>query len=57
MLQSTPTFEQRNNLEESCNFNPCRPNPGRREKIKLNIYFDTSLWCLKRFYEGLKDLH
>ena len=22
------------------------------EKIKLNFYFHTSLWCLKRFYEG-----
>ena len=22
-------------------------------KIKLNFYFQTSLWCLKRFYEGL----
>ena len=32
-------------------------NPGRREKIKLNFYFHTSLWCLKRFYEGLKGLH
>ena len=31
-----------------------RPNPGRREKIKLNFYFHTSLRCPKRFYEGLK---
>ena len=38
-------------------FNPPRPNPGRREKLKLNFYFHTSLWCLKRFYEGLKCLH
>ena len=37
--------------------NPFRPNPERREKIKLNLYFHTSLWCLKRFYEGLKGLH
>ena len=22
-------------------------------KIELNFYFYTSLWCLKRFYEGL----
>ena len=22
-------------------------------KIKLNFYFHTSLWCLKRFYEGI----
>ena len=21
-------------------------------KIELNFYFHTSLWCLKRFYEG-----
>ena len=33
---------------------PSRPNPGRREKINLNFYFHTSLWCLKRFYEDLK---
>ena len=38
-------------------FNPSCPNPGRREKIKLNFYFHTSLRCLKRFYEGLKGLH
>ena len=29
--------------------NPSRPNPGRREKIKLNFYFHASLWCRKRF--------
>ena len=22
-------------------------------KINLNFYFDTPLWCLERFYEGL----
>ena len=33
------------------------PNPGRREKIKLNSYFHTSLCCLKRCYEGLKSLY
>ena len=22
-------------------------------KINLNFYFHASLWCLKRFYEGL----
>ena len=37
--------------------NPSRPNPGQREKIKLNFYFHTSLWSRKRFYEGLKGLH
>ena len=36
----------------AANINPSRPNPGRREKIKLNFYFHTSL-----FYEGLKGLH
>ena len=34
--------------------NPSRPNPGQRQKINLNFYFQTSLWCRKRFYEGLK---
>ena len=37
--------------------NPSHHAPGRREKINLNLYFHTSLWCLKRFYEGLKGLH
>ena len=37
--------------------NPSRPNPGRREKKKLIFYFHTSLWCLKRFSEGLKGLN
>ena len=37
--------------------NPSRPNAGRREKINLNFYFRTSLWCLKSFYEGLQGLH
>ena len=35
---------------------PSRTNPGRREKKLLHFYFHTSLWCLKRFYEGLKSL-
>ena len=35
--------------------NPFRPNPRKREKIKSNFFFHTSLWCLKKFYEGLKD--
>ena len=26
-------------------------------KINLNVYFDTSLWCLKRPYGGLKGMH
>ena len=34
-------------ISESCN----------EIKIELNFYFHTSLWCLKRFYEGLKGLN
>ena len=26
-------------------------------KIKLNFYFHTSLWCLRRFYEDLLRNH
>ena len=37
--------------------NPYRPNPGQKGKINLNFYFHTSLWCLKRFYEGLLRHH
>ena len=33
--------------------NPSGPDPRRRKTIILNFYFHTSLWCLKRFYEGL----
>ena len=29
--------------QESCVINPSHPNPGRREKIKLSVYFHTSL--------------
>ena len=36
--------------------NPSRPDHGRTETIKLNFYFHTSLWSLKRFYAGLKGL-
>ena len=25
-------------------------------KVNLNLYFHTSLWCLKRFYKGLWGL-
>ena len=32
--------------------NPFRPDPRRRDKTNLNFYFHTSLWYLKRFYEG-----
>ena len=36
---------------------PCISESCIEIKIKLNFYFHTSLWCLKRFYEGLKDLY
>ena len=32
---------------------PCISESCVEIKIKLNFYFHTSLWCLKRFYEGL----
>ena len=37
--------------------NPASSDLGRREKINLNFYFHTFLWCLKRFYEGFKGLY
>ena len=33
---------------------PCISESCIEMKIKLNFYFRTSLWGLKRFYEGLK---
>ena len=36
---------------------PCILESCSNIKINLNFYFHTSLWCLKRFYEGFKDLH
>ena len=33
---------------------PFRPDTGRREEINLILYFYKSLWCPKKFYEGLK---
>ena len=32
---------------------PCISESCIEIKSKLNFYFNTSLWCLKRFYEGL----
>ena len=32
---------------------PCISESCIEMKIKLNFYFHTSLWSLKRFYEGL----
>ena len=33
---------------------PCISESCVEIKINLNFYFHASLWCLKRFYEGLK---
>ena len=33
------------------------PIPDEKKKIKINFYFHTSLWSLKRFYKGLKSLY
>ena len=37
--------------------NPSRRNPRQSAKTNLNFYFLTSLWNLKRFYEGLSEMH
>ena len=39
------------------NLTPFVPIPDKKKKKKLNFYFHSSLWCLKRFYGGLKGLH
>ena len=45
-------------LKDRPGFNPFRPvHYYIKIKIKLNCYFHTSLWCIKRFYEGLYGLH
>ena len=36
---------------------PCILEICRKMKINVNFYFHTSLWYLKRFYEGLQGLH
>ena len=33
---------------------PCISESCIEIKLKLNFYFHASLWCPKRFYEGLK---
>ena len=54
----TPTSFSLSQLVYYCTlFYPFRPNPGRREKINWNFYFQTLLWCLKRVYKGLKGLY
>ena len=35
---------------------PCISESCVKIKINLNFYFHTSLWCLKRFYEGFNSL-
>ena len=46
--------EAANNMIQKFDINPFRPD---REEINPNFYFRNSLWCLKRFYKGLKGLH
>ena len=36
---------------------PCISESCIEINIKLHFYFHTSLWCLKRFYEGLESLY
>ena len=43
-------------LEEQ-RVNSSRLNPGQTEKANINFFFQASLWCLERFYEGLNVLH
>ena len=47
-------FQLKKNCHINVQFNPSCPDPKQREKTNLNFYFHTSLWCLKRFYKGLK---
>ena len=44
---------KKNQYKKHFHFNPFRPDPGHWEKVNSSFYFHTSLWCLKRFYEGL----
>ena len=44
---SSPLNHSLPRISESCSV---------KVKIKLYFYFHTSLWCFKRFYEGLKGL-
>ena len=38
----------------TCNINHSRPNPGRREKIKLSFYFHIFCGASKGFMKALK---
>ena len=48
------TNSKSNQTRPNSIFNPSRRYPGRTEKIILNFYFHTFLWCLKKFYDGVK---
>ena len=54
-IDETPITSPRNLSTELCTIILTLPAPisGQREKINLNFYFHTALWCLKRFYDGL----
>ena len=43
-----------NNVVFDGQFNPSRPNPGRREKIKLNFIFTLLCGTSKGFMKALK---
>ena len=36
---------------------PCISESSVKIKFNVSFYFYTSLWCLKRFYEGLLHLY
>ena len=41
---------------QRCCFNPSRPNPRRREKIKLNFYFHILCGASKGFMRHHKEV-
>ena len=43
--------------KELYGFKTSHPDHRKREKICMNLYFHSSLWSLKRFCKGLKDLY
>ena len=59
-FQSSWTNVSYYDQSDSCrltNNAPCISASCIEINIKLNFYFHTSLWCLKRFYEGLLRHH
>ena len=51
---SGPGYISRVDYSHNSNLiNHSGPYSGQKEKLNLNFYFYTFLWCLKRFYEGL----